>query len=155
METAIFWVFVLVAAVDGPFLIKMLDEKRGIGFIQHRTAKIIILIVSPIVFFLVFAVFNTVYMMMGGSSSTSFVKSKEEIIGGFIMSLVTLGGPYACVFFSVRALFKKWSDRFEEWKMDQRSSMQVLKEPQKELEFDEKVRSRKQNEVVDTDQSKK
>ncbi len=155
IATKLFWVFVLVAVVDGPFLIKMLDEKRGIGFIQHRTAKIIILIVSPIVFLLVFAVFSTVDTMMRGSSLTSFVKSKEEIIGGFIMSLVILGGSYACVFFSVRALFKKLSVRFEKWKIDQRIYMQVLKEPQKELEFDEKVRSRKQNEVVDTDQSKK
>ena len=92
IATKLFWVFVLVAVVDGPFLIKMLDEKRGIGFIQHRTAKIIILIVSPIVFLLVFAVFSTVDTMMRGSSLTSFVKSKEEIIGGFIISLVILGG---------------------------------------------------------------
>lgn len=99
VETLVYAVALLVVCgvlIDVPFLLKMIYEKRKVGFIQRKNAKIIALIVSPIVWGAVQIIIFALGMMNGGLLPS--------------MSLVVSAGSYACVFFSVRALFKKWSD---------------------------------------------
>ncbi len=103
MEIYLFGFVIFVIPVVAPFLFKMLDEKNNMGFIQHKTAKIITLIVSPIVFCLVYTTIYTLLLMSGNISVTS--GSLSEIL----LIFVILGGIYVCVFFSVRALFEKWN----------------------------------------------